>query len=141
MFHNFVLVSAVQHESAISIHIFPPSWVSVSPPSSQTSELPMLYSCFRLSVLHMAVYICQCCTLNSSHTFPPPLCSQIHSLHLHLYSHPANRFRNTIFLDSMCVCVNIGYTFSSFWLTSLCIADSKFIHITNDPVSLLFVAE
>ena len=42
--------------------------------------------------------------LNSSHPFLPPLGPQVHSLHLRLYSCPADRFVSTIFLDSLYMC-------------------------------------
>ena len=51
-----------------------------------------------------AVYICQCYSFNSSHPLVPPLYPQFRSLHLSLYSCPANRFICTIFLDSICMC-------------------------------------
>ena len=38
------------------------------------------------------------------------LCPQVHSLHLHLYSCPVNRFISTIFLDSMYMC-NVLFRF------------------------------
>ena len=44
-----------------------------------------------LSVLHMKVYICWCNSLHSSHSLPPPMCPQVHVLHLPLHSFPANR--------------------------------------------------
>ena len=35
-------------------------------------------------------------------------------------------------------CINIWYLFFFFWLTSLCVTNCKFIHITtNDPVPFL----
>ena len=40
------------------------------------------------------------------------------------------------------ICVNIQYLFFSFWLTSLCMTDSKFIHITtNDPILFFLMAK
>ena len=48
------------------------------------------------------VYIRQCSSLNPSRPLLPPLCPQVHPLHLHLYSSPAKRFISTIFLDSIC---------------------------------------
>ena len=38
------------------------------------------------------------------------------------------------------ICANIWVLFFSFWLTSLCMTDSRFIHIsTNDPTWFLFM--
>ena len=40
------------------------------------------------------------------------------------------------------MCISIQYLFFSFWLTSLCMTDSRSIYlITNNSVSLLFMAE
>ena len=55
----------------------------------------------QLPVLHMLLYICWCCFLHLSHSFLLPLCLQLCSLYLHLHSFSANRFINTIFLDSI----------------------------------------
>ena len=67
--------------------------------------------------------------------FVPPSPSshlQVHFLLLRLYSCPENRFIFTI------ICINIQYLFFSFWLTSLCMAGFRSIHITtNDPISFL----
>ena len=52
----------------------------------------------------MVVYICQCYSLSSSHPLLPLLCPEVHSLYLHLYSCPANRFTSTIYLDTICMC-------------------------------------
>ena len=121
----------------------PPSHPPTSHPSriSQSTKLSSLCciaASHQLSTLHMVVYICQCYSLNSSHS-PFPAVSTSPSLLLHLYSCPANRFICTIFLDFI-LCVNIQYLFFSFWLTSLCITGSRFIHLTSTDSNLfLFI--
>ena len=60
MLYNIALVSAIQqHESATSVHMFPPYWTSLSPPTlshpsrlsqSNRFELPESYSKFPLDV-------------------------------------------------------------------------------------------
>ena len=41
-----------------------------------------------------------------------------------------------------CICINIQYLIVSFWLTSLCITGSRFIHLTRtDSNTVLFMAE
>ena len=52
-----------------------------------------------LSVSHLVECVCQCCSLNLSHPLLPPLCSQVCSLLLRLYSYPANKFISTIFFN------------------------------------------
>ena len=61
----------------------------------------------------------------------PSPCPQVHCLHLCFYSCPANRFISTIFLDFIYICVNT-HLFFSFWLPSLCMTYSRFIHITTN---------
>ena len=66
-----------QHESAVSVHLFPlfepPSHLPSIPPLSVITEnggeLPVLYSCFPLAscLTHGNVYMCQCYPLSSSH--------------------------------------------------------------------------
>ena len=110
LLYNVVLVSAVQRsESAICIHISPPSWTSLPPPhippiqviTEHRAEIPVLYRRFPLAIcfthgsINMSILISQFNPLPS-----PTLCPHICSLHLHLYSCPAYRFICTIFLDS-----------------------------------------
>ena len=53
----------------------------------------------------MVVCGCQFWSLSSSHPLFPTLCPQVCSLHLHLYSFPANIFTSTIFLNSIYVLI------------------------------------
>ena len=126
--NNVVLVSALQHKSAIITHIPPPFRAAL--PSPHPTPLghrkpPGWAPCHaatshQLSSLHMAVYICWRYFLHPSHSLLPATCPQVHSLYLlRLHSFPANMFINTIFLDSRYICVTIWYSFLSFWLTSL----------------------
>ena len=43
------------------------------------------------------MYICQCYSLTLTQLPLPPLCPQVHSLHLHLYSCPVTRFISTVY--------------------------------------------
>ena len=112
------------------IHIFPPS-----PHSSRSSQSTRLrFLCYtatshQLSILHNSIYIS---TLFSPFVLPSPspLGPQVPSLHVHLHSFPSNRSISTIFLDSIYIWVNIWYLFFYFWLISLCITDSRFIHLS-----------
>ena len=151
MLYNVVSVSAVQQsESAIRIHIPAASRTSLPPlpshpsRSSQSTELSSLCNtagsqlavCFTHGIVFMSNLI--------SIFVPPspsPPCPHVHSLHLCLYCYPTNRFIYTIFYIAH-ICVNIRYLFFSFWLTSLCMTDSRFIHTsTNNSISFHFMAE
>ena len=107
MFYKTVLFSAIgQCESAIHIHMNPPSWTPLLPCTSSPFsvvpdhqvEFPVLYSNFPLAlcVTYGYVYV-QCCSLNSSHHLFPLLCLKP-VLCLHFYSCPANRFISTTYL-------------------------------------------
>ena len=78
-----MLVSAIQQgDSAICMHISPPSWTSLPTPHPSplgqhraSVEFPMLYIaliCKYLFILHMVMYMFQCYSLNSSHPLLPP---------------------------------------------------------------------
>ena len=60
------------------------------------AELPVLHRGFPLAICVAHCKVGQCYSLNSSHSLLPPLCSQVHSLHLRLYSHPANKWIDRI---------------------------------------------
>ena len=89
-------------------------------------------------VLHMVIFVSvllsQFVPLSPSLAVSTSLFSMSGSL-----SCPVNRFINTLFLDSIHMCVNIWYLF--FWLTSLCIRGSWFIYLTRTDSNLfLFMA-
>ena len=82
-----------QHESAIGIHMAPPSWTSVPPPiphhppsrlsqGTWLSTLPHTTNFHWLSILQLVIYMFQCYSLNSSHPLNPPLCPQACNLSL-----------------------------------------------------------
>ena len=75
------------------------------------------------------------------HPHLPASCPHVHSLHLCLYSCPADRLIFTMFLTPY-ICISRWYLFFSFWFTSLCMIDSMSIHVsTNDSVLFLFMAK
>ena len=108
----FLLGSAThQYESAIGIHVSPPSWIYLplpivpNPPRlSQGMEPSSLHHTANsrwLSILHVLMCMFQCYSLNLSHPLRPPLHSQVCSLSLWLHCYSANRLVSTIFLDSI----------------------------------------
>ena len=63
--------------------------------------------------------------------FSPQLGPQVCLLHLCLHSFPANRFINTIFLESIDMCSYTMFVFLFLTYFSLCITGSRFIHLTR----------
>ena len=107
-----MLVSALQWSaSAIWTHSSPLFRASLPPhlhphpsglsQSTKVSSLCYVAASHWLSILHTVVCICQTCSPNLSHPPLPTLFQLIHSLHLNLYSWPADRLICTIFLDSI----------------------------------------
>ena len=80
------------------------------------------------STLHMVVYMFQYYSMPSSHPHLPPHSPKVCSLHLCLFCYLTYRVTVTIFLNSIYIGVNILYWCFCFWLTSLCIIGSSFIH-------------
>ena len=107
---------------------------------SQSTSFVSLYHMANfpcLSALHMIIYVFQCYSLKSSLLLLPPLSPKVCPLCLHILCCPANR----IFLDSIYMHY-IWYLLFSFWLTSLCIIGSKFIHfIITDSNEFFFIPE
>ena len=146
LFYNIVLDSAIhQHESSMGIHMFPPSRTSIPPPTpshpsrlsqSTSFEFPASYSKFPLVVyftygnVDVSVLLFQ---------FAPPspslMCPHFYSLDLRLYA--ALWIALSVPSFSI-ICVNMWYSFFSFWLTSFHIIGSRFIHLIK---CVLFMAE
>ena len=151
MLCQFLLYNKVNQ---LYVYIYPhiPSLLSFPPTlpipplqvvTEHQADLPVqcscfpLASCFTFGSVYMSVLL--------SHFVPaspsPSPCPQVHSLRLRLYSCPAPRFIRTVFLfDSIYMCQHTVFVF--LFLTSLCMTDSRAIHLTtNNSISFLFMAE
>ena len=94
LLYNIVLVSDVQQSApAICMHISPPSWTSVQPPSyplksSQSTELsPLNYigGSHQLPISQLVVYMCvHTCQSYSPNLFHPPLLPHVHTSILYI---------------------------------------------------------
>ena len=73
----------------------------------------------------------QCYFLKLSHSLLLPLSPKVCSLCLCLLCCPAHRIVDAIFVDYLYIWVNILYLSFFFWLTSLCIIDSRFTHLIH----------
>ena len=136
------------HESAAGVHVCPQP-----EPSSHLPPYPILLGCSRAlalsallhasnlhwsSVLHMVIYMFQCYFLKSSHPHLLPRSPKVYCLHLCLFCCLAYRIIITIFLNSIYIHVNILYWCFSFWITSLCIIGSSFIHLIWTDSNVFF---
>ena len=79
-------------------------------------------------VSNMILYMFQCHSPKSSHPHPLPQSPKDCSIHLCLFCCLAYKVVITIFLNSIYM-VSILYWCFSFWLISLCIIGSSFIHL------------
>ena len=102
---------------------FPPHTIPLGHPSTPAPSI--LYPASKLDwrfVSYMILYMLQCHSPKSSHPLPLPQNPKDCSIHLCLFCCLAYRVIITIFLNSIYRCF-------SFWLTSLCIIGSSFIHL------------
>ena len=87
----------------------------------------------------MIIYRFQCHSPKSSHSPPLPQSPKDCSIHLCLFCCLAYSVIVTIFLTSIYMCVSILYWCFSFWLTSLCIIGSSFIHLIRTDSNVFFL--
>ena len=110
--YNILMVFAIhQYESAIGIHVSPPSWTPSNLPPQPLPlgchKAPALGALLHVSnlhwssILHMVMYMFQCCSLRSSHPLLLLLSPKVCSLHLCLLCCSACRRVSTTFLDSI----------------------------------------
>ena len=101
-----MLVSAVQHwDSALGMHLSPPPWGSAplprrSSPSGRLGSLcctaaPLAGCCHTWLCAHVGAAV------STRTALLPPLCPQVPSLHLRLYTCPTSGLISTICLDSI----------------------------------------
>ena len=140
------------HESAMGLPVFPilkppPTFLPIPshpiphghPSAPALSTLSHASNLDWRSVSHMIIYMFQCYSLRSSHPHLLPQSPKVCSLHLCLFCCLAYRVIVTFFLNSICICVNILYCCFSFWLTSLCIIGSSFIHLIRTDSNVFFL--
>ena len=132
----------------MGVHVFPILTLPPYPVSQGHPSAPALSTLLHAlnldwwSVSHMLIYIFQCYSLKSSQPCLLQQSPKVCSLHLCLFCCLAYRVIITIFLNSIYICINILHWYFSFWLTSLCIIGSNFIHlIRTDSNAFFLIAE
>ena len=144
-----VVFAIHSYESATGVHVFP---ILNPPPTSPPHPTPQghpsapapstLSHASNLdwpSISHMIIYMFQYYSLKSSYPRLLPQSPKVCSLYLCLSCSLAYRVIITIFLNSIYICVNILYWCFAFWLTSLCIIGSSFIHLIRTDSNVLFL--
>ena len=135
----------------MDLHVFPipipsptslPSHPSGSSQCTSHEHLSHASNLHWRSVSHLIVYMFQSYSLRSSHPHLLPQSPKVCSVHLCLFFCLAYRVIITNFLNSIYMRICILYWCLSFWLTSLCIMGSSFIHlIRTDSNVFLLMAE
>ena len=132
------------------IPISPLSWASLSPslshPSTWLQSIELIFLGYAAvshwpSILHLVVYICQCYSLTSIQ-IPLSTCVLKSFLYICVFI-PALPLGSWVpFFYIPYICVSMRYLFFSFRLTSLCMTDSRSIHLTtNNSILFLFMVE
>ena len=91
------------------------------------------------SVSPLIVYLFQCYSLRSPHPRLLPQSPKVCSVQLCFFFCFAYRVTITIFINSIYIFVSILYWSLSFWLTSLYIMGSSFIHLIRTDWNELFL--
>ena len=86
----------------------------------------------------MIIYMFQCHSSKPSHPHPLPQSPKDCSIHLCLFCCLAYRIIITIFLKIPYICISMLYWCFSFWLTSLCLIGSSFIHFIRTDQRIFF---
>ena len=130
------------------IYMYSPSQSPLPPPSpsdpsgsSQCTRYEHLSHASNLgwwSVSSLIIYMFWCCFLKTSHPCLLPQRPKVCTIHLCLFFYFAYRVIITIFLNSI-LCISILCWSLYFWLTSLCIMGSSFIHLIRTDWNEFFL--
>ena len=147
LLYNTVLVLPYIDMNPPRVYTHSQTWTPLPPPSPyhplghpSAPALSILSHASNIDwrfISHMILYMFQCHSPKSSHPLPLPLSPKVCYTYLCLFCCLAYRVVITIFLNY--VCVSILYWCFSFWLTSLCIIGSSFIHLIRTDSNEFFL--
>ena len=132
--HRYTCVPHPEPSSLLPPRIIPLGHSSAPAPSIQYCALNLDWR----FVSYMMVYMFQCHSPKSSHPLPLLQSPKDCSIHQWLFCCLVYRVIVTIFLIPY-ICVSILYWCFSFWLTSLCIIGSSFIHLIRTDSNVFFL--
>ena len=131
----------------MGVYVFPASHLLPHPIPQGHPSAPALSTLSHASNLdwqsisHMIIYMFKCYSVKSSRPHLLPQSPKVCSLHLCLFCCLAYGVIVSILVNSLYMCYILYWCFS-FWLTSLCIIGSSFIHlIRTDSNVFFFMAE
>ena len=128
--------TCVPHSEPSSL--LPPHTISLGRPSVPAPSIQYRASNVDWQLgSYMILYMFQCHSSKSSHPLPLPQSLKDCSIHQCLFCCLVYRVIVTIFLTY--ICVSILYWCFSFWLTSLCIIGSSFIHLIRTDSNVFFL--
>jgi len=147
LFYNIVLVLPYITMNPPRVYTCSPSWSPLPRPSlyhpsgsSQCTAPSILYPASNLDwrLVLIWYYTCFNAIIPNHHTFSLSQSPKDCSKHLCLFCCLAYRVIVSIFLNSI-ICISILYWWFSFWLTSLCIIGSSFIHLIRTDWNVFFL--
>ena len=147
LLYNIVLVLPHINMNPPRAYASSPSWTPLPPPSpyhpsgsSQcTSPKDPVSNLDWRFISYMMLYMFPCHSPKTSHPLPLPQSPKDCSIHLCLFCSLTYRVIITKFLNSIYICISIPYWCFSFWLTSLCIIGSSFIHLIRTDSNVFFL--
>ena len=133
--HGFTCVSHPDPPSRL-----PPHPIPVGHPGAPALSTCLMHPTWAGDLFHPWQYTCFSCSLWTSHPCLLPQSPKVCSVHLCLFFYFTYRVMVTIFLNSIIICISVLHWSLSFWLTSLCIMGSSFIHcIRTDSNEFFYV--
>ena len=116
----------------------PPRTIPLGCPSAPAPSIQ--YHALNLDwrlVSYMILYMFQCHSLKSSHPLPLPLSPKVRSIHVSFAVSHTGLSLPSFYIPY--ICVSTLYWCFSFWLTSLCIIGSSFIHLISTDSNVFFL--